>query len=389
MLLYGERGLVNSIVLEINDNINLIRKVFDATKLGDSREFNWANDIEKVDFWIEPSFGQFGDPDLIAICNCTGNSKYLVFFEAKTVPYEDSAVSLEEKYFPGINSRINAQLTLKYRFVQALTEGGAKKGIIEETPNMLDVYKKKLHTDDKQTTRRLANSYLVSVCKNMKSDCKGFYFVALTNDRPDVNIDNFAPELTPAVLDDNGNDIWEKKKQQFGILTYTQIENILSPDGIFAATRKVVLPDLKPISPVADAQILRTINWKEFSAPTIKLRSKIQKIIADVSCEPDGEGQGIITKYEYAGSDSYKGAGGNIIIKIIPYKNQATESILLAVKDSLVSASGTSNYFDQGPYSIGVGEKARKFLGHFFNHNSNQEEFGQCRAYLADILNIN
>jgi len=167
IILYGERGLVNSIVLEISDDINLIRKVLGAVKLGNDSVFDWLNDITEVDFWIEPSFGQFGDPDLILICTCTGNEKYIIFFEAKTANYIDSAMPLTEKYFPGINSRINAQLTLKYRFVQALTLGKSAAGIIQEAPDIADAYAQQLCTDDKQNGhhRKLAKEYVVSRCR--------------------------------------------------------------------------------------------------------------------------------------------------------------------------------------------------------------------------------
>jgi len=137
-----------------------------------------------------------------------------------------------------------------------------------------------------------------------------------------------------------------------------------------------------------DAQVLRTTNWNAFSASTIEIRSVIQRLIMEAISEIDGVAQEIVKKYEYADSDSYKGPGGNTIIKIIPYKNMTDESILLAVKDSLVRASKTVDYFDQGPFQIGVGKNARYFYGHFLNTTTSEEELDQCRAYLIDILNI-
>lgn len=279
ILLYGERGLVNSVILEISNNIQLTRKVLGAVKLGDGRGFNWLEDIKSVDFWIEPSFGQFGNPDLIAICHCKNNEKYVVFFEAKTVRYEDSAMSLTKKYFPGINSQINAQLTLKYRFVQALTRGEVNEGVIKESPNMTHAYAQ-LRTDDKQKDhRKLANKYLVSFCREMEANCKGYYYVALTADIADVNISDFAPDFLPAVYNNHANNIWESEKQQFGILRFAQIESIIPSGGIFSATRQVVLPDLKTATKNTDAQILKTINWSEFSASTRASRSILQTLI--------------------------------------------------------------------------------------------------------------
>lgn len=384
ILLYGERGLVNAVVLEISDNIQLIKQVLGAVKLGDGRGFTWIDDIVGVDFWIEPSFGQFGNPDLITICHCNENQKYVIFFEAKIVAYEDSAMSLTKKYFPGINSCINAQLTLKYRFVKALQQD-PKGVIIEESPNMTHAYAQ-LHTDDKQKDhRKLANDYIVSFCRKIQTDCKEAYFVALTADQEDVNIANFGPDLIPAVFDYHAINIWEQEKGKFGLLTFSQLASFLSSDGIFAETKKVVIPDLTPYKPVASAQVLRTINWNEFSQPIKDMRSLLQRLILQAADDIYGANQEIIKKYQYAGSDSYKGLGGNTILKIVPYKNQTDEYVILAVKESLVRAARSNDYFNEGPFRIGIGTKARDFYGHFFK--SSEDELDQCQAYLTEIFN--
>ncbi len=385
LLLYGERGLVNSIVLEIYNDIELTKKVLGAIKLGDGQGFPWIDDIVGVDFWIEPSFGQFGDPDLIAICNCADNEKYVIFFEAKTIEYKDSAVDLK-KPIHGINSRINAQLTLKYRFVQALTHGNASSDIIQETLKMAEAYNNKLKTDKKKTPRKLMNSYIIAVCSEMPNDDERFYYIALTNDDSNYNITNADPEIRPVVFDvaEPEKDGWDTKKQHFGILTYDQIVNLLAPEGIFNLTKKIVLPNL----PVNDLRVLKTRNWQEFLSSTNDMRKILQNLIKHASKEANGVAKGIIQKHEYAGSDSYKWVGGNTIIKLVPFKDHKGESILLAVKDSLVQATKSADFFDKGPYSIGVGAKASSFYGHLFNTKISEEEWEECRDRLAEIFTI-
>lgn len=388
LLLYGERGIVNALVLDIHNNIQLIRQVLGAVKLGDGRGFDWLDKIKEVDFWIEPSFGQFGNPDLIAICRNERNEKYVVFFEAKIVRYEDSAVPLAAQFFQGINSRVNAQLTLKYRFVQALTNSRNKGGIIKETPNMTHAYAQ-LHMDDKQKDhRKLANSYVVSFCKAMQQNCKGVFYIALTADDITAAIDRFPSELLPAVFDDHANDIWDIEKSKFGILTYGQIEKILPTHGMFAATKKVVIPDFKPASVAMGVQKLRTKNWKEFSAATKELGAIMHRLIMDTAIELYDANQQIIKHYKYAGSDSYKGPGGNTIIKIIPYKTQTGESIFITVKDSIVRAAEAVDYFNQGPFRVGVGVNARTFYGRSFDPGITQEELDKCSSYLYNALSI-
>ena len=388
LILYGERGIVNALVLDIHNDIRLTRQVLEAIKLGDGRGLEWVDKVKEVDFWIEPSFGQFGNPDLIAICRTNENEKYVVFFEAKTVRYEDSAVPLSAQYFQGINSRVNAQLTLKYRFVQALTQGGNAGGVIKESPNMTHAYTQ-LHMDDKQKShRQLANSYIVSCCSEILQNCKGYYYVALTADEIDASIDRFLPELLPAVFDKNANDIWDIEKSKFGILTYGQVEKILPTHGMFATTKKVVIPDFKPASVALDVQRLRTKNWKEFSAATKELGSILHRLIMDTAIELYGANQQIIKHYKYAGSDSYKGPGGNTVIKIIPYKTQNGESIFITVKDSIVRAAEAVDYFEHGPFRVGIGVNSRMFYGHSFDPGVTQEDMDKCSSHLYNALSI-
>lgn len=391
LILYGERGLFNAVILEINDNPDLIKKVLGSVKLGDGKCFTWLETLERVDFWIEPSFGQFGNPDLIAICYCNNNEKNVIFFEAKTVTYKDSAVPLTVPYIPGINSRINAQLTLKFRFVQALMRVGAQQGIIEESEDASQAYARLSTDSNSPIPRILKNQYIVSTCRKMQSNCKDFYFVALTNDQPGMNFDGVESKHLPlpVLFDDQGHDIWSTEKDRFGFLTFADIEGILPPEGIFTSTRKIVLPDPKPISTTPDATALRTINWKEFSCVNTEVRRTMQQLVLNAAAELYGGEQSVITLHKYEGSDSFKGPGGNTIVKIIPYRTQNSEAIRVVIKDSLVRAAAVVDYFNEGPFQIGVGSKSRIFYGRGFKTPLSPDELNICRGYIFDVLNIN
>ncbi len=393
LMLYGERGLVYAVILEIKDNLDLIKKVLGSVILGDGKSFTWLETLERVDFWIEPSFGQFGNPDLIAICYCKNDFKNVVFFEAKTVTYEDSAVPLAGSFIPGINSRINAQLTLKHRFVQALIRKGSQQGIIEEGKNASQAYAR-LSTDSKQPVPRiLKNQYIVSTCRKMQANCKDFYFVALTNDLPGMNFGSVESKHLPlpVLFDDQGHDIWSTEKDRFGFLTFADLEKVLPPDGIFVNTRKNVLPDPKPTSPTgATATVLRTINWKEFSHAMTGVRSTLQQLILDAAAEAYGDdrNQNTITLHEYEGSDSFMGPGGNTIVKIIPYRDKNSEAIRVVIKDSLVRAAEAVDYFNKGPFQIGIGSNSRTFYGRSFEIPLSEDELNICRGFMVDVLSI-
>jgi len=61
---------------------------------------------------------------------------------------------------------------------------------------------------------------------------------------------------------------------------------------------------------------------------------------------------------------------------------------LLAVKDSLVSASQSPDYFNQGPFHIGVGDNAGDFYGHFLTAVNSDEELEEYGAHLFEIITI-
>ena len=62
---YGERGIVNGIILDIKDDLEKQKKFLKAIKLADKSSLDWIDDAAQFHWFIEPSLSQFGNPDII------------------------------------------------------------------------------------------------------------------------------------------------------------------------------------------------------------------------------------------------------------------------------------------------------------------------------------
>lgn len=222
---YGERGIVNGILLDIyRDDTpkDKLDKFFGAIKLMDGSPLPWENGIDSCKWMVEPSFAQFGDPDLIAVIE-SGGETYALFIEAKLKDYVSSCMSLQREdgidNLKGQSSKLNVQLSFRYRFVQAFKEAqkDASKIIIERHGEYPDRQQRKLQ---KEPVVDSISSFLEGVKKD------NFYFIALTNDvSPEnglVNMSgNYCPPLTLTLTLKNGTcNEFVNNKSKFGILTY-------------------------------------------------------------------------------------------------------------------------------------------------------------------------
>lgn len=223
---YGERGIVNGILLDIYQDDNpkdKLDKFFGAIKLVGAKKLPWKG-IDSCKWMVEPSFAQFGDPDLIAVIE-SNRETYALFIEAKLKDYVSSCMSLQREdgidNLKGQSSKLNVQLSFRYRFVQALKETpkDASKIIIErhggEYP---DRQQRKLQ---KEPVVDSISSFLEGVEK------KNIYFIALTNDvSPKKGLkemeDDYCPPLTLTLKNGTCNE-FVNNKSNFGILTYREL----------------------------------------------------------------------------------------------------------------------------------------------------------------------
>ena len=69
LFFYGERGLVNGIVLDLLDDLDIdlksLKIFLSSIIFCDSYKPSWIERVYKVDFIIEPSFSEFGDPEVL------------------------------------------------------------------------------------------------------------------------------------------------------------------------------------------------------------------------------------------------------------------------------------------------------------------------------------
>ncbi len=227
---YGERGIVNGILLDIYRDDNpkdKLDKFFGAIKLMDGSPLPWKGSVDKCKWLVEPCLAQFGNPDFIAVLESQGK-KFALFFEAKLKSYEECALPIEknmlthsletEKKYKHRASRINIQLWHRYRFVRAFLatkESGTKKLSIEETGNLFPDGRK----------RMLKKPYVVNLVYKFLDELKEldkleqFYFIALTNDQDcddpwkDISADHYPPHIEK-----------QEKTSHYGLLTYAALE---------------------------------------------------------------------------------------------------------------------------------------------------------------------
>ncbi len=376
IVFYGERGLVNGLVLELSGNLGLTKTFLKSINFCGSASPGWIDNLQTAHFLVEPSFSEFGNPDLIMICDCMENQKparKVVFLEAKIVKYDDSAAPLKEtdaKAIQGISSRINAQLTLRYRLSRVLGQRKGKGSPVKETKKAWAAYACYPYESSKRP-RRLLKSSALKLCDEFMLGVNDFWFVTLSSDN-DWVVPYDKPELRPLLLDSDGQDLWDKLKDHFGLIVFDQLDTILNPTGVYSRARKYFLPPTTiqtggAASPPPAGAPLRTENWNTFSKEMGgEFREGMRQIIEKAIAAVFGLESGRVGMVPYEGSVSYR-LDRRTVIKMVPRHNGGKEVLILAVLAGAARAAGVAGqYFPDGPFMIGIGDKAREFIGRAF-----------------------
>ena len=219
ILFYGERGIVNSIILDIAGDLNKEKKFLESIILADKSKLNWVDNVVNVKYFVEADLSEFGSPDLIIKATTSKNENYVLFMEAKLGSYEGSALSLnninDEKLpnsYNGNSSKINIQLAYKYRFIRASKKYNNEKSIFIEESDDTSIY-----NDD--TKRRLKKRKVIDLWNENLKDASQYYFIALTNDLIDM-VNKNTPYDENDIIPPIGDNNWSKHKKYFGITTY-------------------------------------------------------------------------------------------------------------------------------------------------------------------------
>ena len=289
VVFYGERGILNSIILDTQGNIAKQKQLLRSIVLADRSKLNWVDDVYLVRYFVEPNFDEFGNADVIIEAIARNSEKYVLFVEIKINSYEYSALTMEpikemdNEYFPKSYrnncDKLNIKLAILYRFIQAFKSNlSDDNNIITKIQEQYDVR----HTYNDKIERKLENRTILNYWYERFADTKEYYFIALTNDSHEIlEGNNLKSDLFPFnnknMLPPIGKVQWEEDKNKFGIITYETLlnKNIISKDeGYYEDVSELML----------------------FNPPTLAAYNKERKISTSVSINKDkwGESQEIL-----------------------------------------------------------------------------------------------
>ena len=299
---YGERGILNSIVLDTQGDIAKQKQFLRTIVLGDKSKLEWVDDVEMVKYFVEPCFDQFGKVDLIIEATTKRNDKYILFVIVKFNSYEYSALKMtqlkeiDNEYLPksykSSGDNVNVQLAVLYRFIQAykntLEECECINSIIIESPEVSKIY-----NDD--MVRQFENWTMLEYWNNNFKNVKDYYFVALTNDSKQI-IENknlkseYFPFNREEVLPPITKKQWEIDSNKFGITTFDTLvdKNVISKDtGYYKDSCELMMfrpPTIADYKKERESHRLVTINsdkWNKNQEILYNLLKDVKVLDAD------------------------------------------------------------------------------------------------------------
>jgi hypothetical protein len=338
---YGERGIINSIVYAITSH-NQMRELVKLIEWADEKEKQWTNCLKNSTIIIEMQLNDFGSPDLIIVIKDCNGEHHFLFVEAKTSSYFENAITNSYGMVRGYNSKINGQLSLKYRFVKALENWDGKTHEITEPPEIYEAYHGLIH-DYSDRPRTLKHGPIIEdILKNHqfeKANNKNSYYVALTLEDIDYNpfIDAENTDVLPVFLDEKGNNIWASLQGNVGSINLAELKKIIG-DPAFKKVYEIMVKK-KEISVRCEYPQLRTINLSNFSDD---VRSRCRFFGEKMLQSSDA-----VSLDQKAGSFSLLDETGIVIGKIIPREDE----IWYGVRESKQMKNLT--YENRGKWCIG------------------------------------
>jgi hypothetical protein len=346
---YGERGIINAVVSHVNtsgDFVGSIRNLLKATCWGTGNGPSWIEGISDAHLIVEVGLADFGDPDLLIICRTGSEKTYLVFLEAKAQSYTDSMQEtsvlragkwgMEQE---GFNSSINGQLTLKYRFANALSLWDGRAAAISESHLLFEAYKVRLNDSPKKSPgRSLAKpSILAGIFGRLglaglpEANC---HYIALTWDceskaffnSPDVPFD-----YLPVFLGEDGEGRFSTMLDRVGWIGYKQLEEAigLSNATEYKAAFATMLDSPEP--PLSFYSEKRQGRWESFPSQIIELGEGLALALGTVRVQ------------RVAGSYSIKDENNQTVGKISPNK----DSVFIGVREEYKPLSDVRGQIDQ------------------------------------------
>ena len=340
---YGERGVVNSLVIAIQaGGVSAVSALLRQVQWADNSQPAWLTGIASVSMIVEPGCSEFGDPDLILVLTANDAQRYVVYFEAKVVTYAASAVpnskGMEEKKF---NSSINGQLSLRYRMSLALAQWNGTAGLVEPAT----IYKQyRRSSKEGGINEKLAKPrHLLkkSVLKLLREagihgvPAKHFHFLAVTSDH-ELDLSTSMPrEIRPLFLDDEGKDCWEQISPRVGWLGFSKIE-LTSLNELLSASYRQALGTMLESEPRTTIPAPTTKSPRDPSMTTINsyniktnsLESTINQLTAVEAAARNVTELWKVTRGETSTSVIFS---SKTIAKIVPQKCGKDEYLLLGI----------------------------------------------------------
>lgn len=171
------------------------------------QEIKWLNkipnlvDIKKCTLHQQLNFSEFGKPDIFIEIIPHSGKPQIVIIEVKLGTYlESCSYKLDGKFFNNkFNSRLNNQITLRYRAMNSVSSV-TEHGFLTERDHLPN------SPYSKDQIRRCKKNSTIKILKKLESTGFDFYIAALTSDQENpfesVNSDH---EFYPLFFDNNEN----------------------------------------------------------------------------------------------------------------------------------------------------------------------------------------
>lgn len=338
---YGERGLVNSIILDMGSDLSKQKQFLRSIKFEDNSNRNWIDKVTDFHYIVEPSFAQFGNPDLIIVAEEENGKRHVIFIEAKICAYNDASEKLSSSLLPnsyqGVASKLNIQLALKYRFAKNYASGQKSDGFVENDSEAQDKY-----NDNKRALKKIN---VINLCKKQFGNHPEFLFIALTNDNKDI-----IPFTDPAFLPAIGINNWNSDKEKFGIVSYEMLETngvVNKKAGYYAQASNGFLYLPANTGAKSGDRRIKTTNMRDWDK---NLYSELESFYTELK-------KTLITgKVEKLdGSYSIKAGDGRTLVKLFVENNQ----IQIGFRNDNVPANMATG---KERVKLGVGSSERSFV---------------------------
>lgn len=372
VLWYGERGVVNSLVIAIQaGGVSAVSALLKQVQWADQSQPAWLTAIASIAMIVEPGCSQFGNPDLILVLTTIDSQRYVVYFEAKVITYAASAVpnskGMNEKKF---NSAINGQLSLRYRMSLALAHWNGKTDLVEPT----EIYNQYRRTDsegginEKLTKpRHLRKKSVLTLLRDAGVHgvpLTHFCFLAVTSDQQFHFSTNMPTEIRPLFLNHEGTDNWQQIAPRVGWLGFSGIDLTVLNEWLAASYRQALGTMLgsapKPSVSTPSTKSSGTTRLNRINSYNIEGKSsaaiKDQLVAVEAAARTLSSSWKVIRK---PGSTSIKWLG-KTIAKVVPQGFKTSEFLMLGIS-AIYERSAWNGHTLTGPELFGQGNQQQLF----------------------------